>query len=74
MFPLSTGIAVVAGLGLGVLAVLWLVYERRDLRQASGRRPSAHHCVRCDAVYGAPGTAGSTPCPRCGHPNPALRF
>ncbi len=74
MFPLSTGLAVVAGLGLGVLGVLWLLYERRDHREAAGRRPSAYHCVRCDAVYGAEGGEGSPRCPRCGHVNPALRF
>lgn len=74
MFPLSTGMAVLAGLSLGVLGVLWLLYERRDFRLASGRRPSAHHCVRCDAVYGAERASGPCACPRCGHPNPALRF
>jgi len=74
MFPLSTGMAVLAGLGLGVLGVLWAFYERRERRGGAAARPSAHHCVRCDAVYGAPRAGGSTPCPRCGHPNPALRF
>jgi hypothetical protein len=74
MFSFSTGVAVIAGLGLGVLGFLWLFYERRDLRLAAGRRPSAHHCVRCDTVYGADRTEASTPCPRCGHLNPALRF
>jgi len=74
MFPLSTGMAVLAGLSLGVLGMLWVFYERRERRGGSALRPAAHHCVRCDAVYGAPRAGGSTRCPRCGHPNPALRF
>ena len=74
MFPLSTGIAVVAGLGLGVIGVLWAFYERRDRGEGAAARSAASHCVRCDAVYGAPRTEGSAPCPRCGHANPALRF
>lgn len=66
--------AVLAGLSLGVLGMLWAFYERRERRGGTAARPSAHHCVRCDAVYGAPRAGADTPCPRCGHLNRALRF
>ena len=45
MLPLSTGMAVLAGLGLGVLGVLWAFYERRERQGGAAARPSAHHCL-----------------------------
>ena len=75
MFEFSTAVVVYCALvGVGFVT-LWLWYDRRNHRRfEAGRRRSAFHCIRCDALYSAPAGVNPASCPKCGHENPRLRF
>lgn len=75
MFELSTAAVVYCLLvGLSFLG-LWLWYDRRDHRRFEReRRRTTFHCIRCDALYTAPGDIELARCPKCGHENSRLKF
>ena len=64
----------VAGM-IAVLFGLWIYYDRRDRAFFDATRHKAtFHCLKCSCLYTAVAEGNLNPCPRCGHPNPPLRF
>ncbi len=72
---IGTVLLLAVAAGLVLLLVLWGYYDRRDRRLYDAtRRKTTFHCLKCSHVYTSAGAPELCPCPRCGHPNPRLRF
>lgn len=66
---------VYVGVGLLLIFLLWLYYDRRDRhRYESMRSPTTFVCVKCNRIYALPGSRKKSRCPGCGHENIPLRF
>jgi hypothetical protein len=75
MFELATATVIYCAIVAAVFLVLWFYYDHRDHQRFElERRKTTFHCVRCDAIYPAPGRVELSPCPKCGHENSRLRF
>jgi DNA-directed RNA polymerase subunit RPC12/RpoP len=75
MFEPTTAVVIYCVLVAAVFLGLWLYYDGRDHRRFEReRRKTVFHCIRCDAVYTAPGDTPLCKCPKCGHENTRLRF
>ena len=61
--------------GLLLIFLLWLYYDRRDRnRYEALRSPTVFVCVKCNQIYSIPGEQKKATCPRCSHVNIPLRF
>ena len=75
MFDFTTATVIYCALVAAAFLGLWTFYDRRDHRRFElERRKTTFHCIRCDAIYSAPGSAEICKCPKCGHENTRLRF
>jgi rRNA maturation endonuclease Nob1 len=75
MFEFTSAVFVYCVIVAAAFIGLWLWYDRRDHRRFEReRRKTTFHCIRCDALYAAPGGSELSACPRCGHDNVRLRF
>ena len=75
MFEFTTATVIYCVLVAVVFVSLWLCYDRRDHRRFElERRKTTFHCIRCDALYSAPGGTELCRCPKCGHENVRLRL
>ena len=75
MLPLTLAVVVYCLLVAAIFLGLWLYYDRREhARFELERRKATFHCIRCDALYSAPGGTELAKCPRCAHENTRLRF
>jgi uncharacterized iron-regulated membrane protein len=75
MFEFTAAVVVYCVIVAVAFVGLWLWYDRRDHRRFEReRRKTTFHCIRCDALYSAPGGTELCPCPKCGHENVRLRF
>ena len=60
---------------VGVFAVLWVYYDRRDRAlYDTQRRKITFHCIRCDHLYTQRAGTDTAPCPKCSHVNTRLKF
>ena len=60
---------------LGLFAVLWFYYDRRDRALYDvQRRKISFHCIRCNCLYTEKAGTDTAPCPKCGHANVRLKF
>ncbi len=77
MLPSDLASLLILGVGgmITVLVGLWIYYDRRDHAFYDvTRRKATFHCLKCSRLYTAVAAGDLNPCPRCGHPNPRLRF
>ena len=62
-------------IGMGVVAVLWYFYDRRDSKLYDRQRVRhAYRCIKCGKLYERRGRRDIARCPDCGFPNDRLRF
>ena len=65
------------GSALGIIAILWFYYEKRDKRLFDIRRKrKVFHCVRCGNLYSVrkKDVSEGQNCPECGYKNYELSF
>lgn len=61
--------------GVGIIFALWLYYDHRRLDDdaQSGTGRMIYRCEHCQHVYVEQRMYPLLECPRCRHPNPAVR-
>ena len=75
MLDFGTAVVIFCVVVAALFLSLWLWYDRRDHRRFElERRKTTFHCIRCDALYTAPGGTELAKCPKCGHENSRLKF
>lgn len=77
MFTLDLSLATTLYTGLGVLVIagLWVWADRRDRQfYDRTRRRTTFHCIKCDRVYTSAESHEVCRCPACGHENERLKF
>ena len=56
-------------------AAWFALLDRRDRALYDAERSKlSFHCIRCDHLYTEKAGTETSPCPKCGHSNPRLKF